>query len=96
MEERDLTFWHLLMDHLFTLIFPSLSAGHVKSLQVLLCQVIKDALMWRAVWVNGIRASLGGPSVLSLPEGLGARIWRKLVQGSICPVGVGMRVSGLG
>lgn len=82
MEERDLTFWYLLIDHLFKLIFPSFfsSAGHVKSLQVLLCQVIRDALMWRAVGVNGIRASLGGPSVLSLPEGLGAGIWRKLVQ----------------
>lgn len=81
-EEGDLTFWCLLIDHLFKLIFPSFfsSAEHVKSPQVLLCQVIKDALMWRAVWVNGIRASLGGPSVLSLPEGIGARIWRKLAQ----------------
>lgn len=53
MKERDLAFWHLLIDHLSELIFPSFfsSAEHVKSLQfqlVLLCQVIKDALTWRA------------------------------------------------
>lgn len=39
--------------------------------------------MRRAGRAAGVRASPGGPSVPPLPEGLGARVWRRLGQWSI-------------
>lgn len=79
--------------------FPSFfpSAGHVESLQISAGSAVSghqrcfDVEGWLGKWVT---VSLGGPSALSLPEGLGTRIWRKLVQWSLCPAGAA--VSGLG
>lgn len=40
----------------------------------------EDAGTWRAGRATGVRASPGGPSVPPLPEGLGARVWRRSGQ----------------
>lgn len=88
-EKGDGTFRHLLTGHLsgltslFLLPPISSSAGRVNSFGVgQFCSVgsSEDAGTWRAGRATGVRASPGGPSVPPLPEGLGARVWRRSGQ----------------